>query len=97
MEHAFHIGEYIDIGAARGTVEKISVRSMQLRHQDGPLNTVPFGSISKVNNFSRDWAIMKIPLRMTYNTDAERVRKLVKKLGEQPLAAPDSESSSSSL
>jgi small-conductance mechanosensitive channel len=89
MDDAFRIGEYIDIGSAQGTVEKISVRSMQLRHQDGPLNTVPFGSIDRVNNFSRDWAIMKIPLRVTYNTDADHVRKLVRKLGEQLLNDPE--------
>ena len=89
MDDAFRIGEYIDIGSGKGTVEKISVRSMQLRHQDGPLNTVPFGSIDKVNNFSRDWAIMKIPLRVTYDTDPDRVRKLVKKLGEQLVQDPE--------
>jgi moderate conductance mechanosensitive channel len=89
MDDAFRIGEYIDIGSGKGTVEKISVRSMQLRHQDGPLNTVPFGSIDKVNNFSRDWAIMKIPLRVTYDTDAEHVRKLVRKLGEELVADPE--------
>jgi small-conductance mechanosensitive channel len=89
MDDAFRIGEYIDIGSGKGTVEKISVRSMQLRHQDGPLNTVPFGSIDKVSNFSRDWAIMKIPLRVTYDTDADRVRKLVKKLGEELAADPE--------
>jgi small-conductance mechanosensitive channel len=89
MDDAFRIGEYIDIGSGKGTVEKISVRSMQLRHQDGPLNTVPFGSIDKVSNFSRDWAIMKIPLRVTYDTDADRVRKLVNKLGEELAADPE--------
>ena len=88
-DDAFRVGEYIDIGSGKGTVEKISVRSMQLRHQDGPVNTVPFGSIEKVSNFSRDWAIMKIPLRVTYDTDAERVRKLVKKLGEELLRDPE--------
>jgi small-conductance mechanosensitive channel len=88
-DDAFRIGEYIDIGTGKGVVEKISIRSMQLRHQDGPLNTVPFGSIDKVSNFSRDWAVTKLPLRVTYDTDAERVRKLVKKLGEELLQDPE--------
>jgi small-conductance mechanosensitive channel len=89
MDDAFRIGEYIDIGSGKGTVERISVRSMQLRHQDGPLNTVPFGSIDKVVNFSRDWAITKIPLRVTYDTDADHVRKLVRKLGEELVGDPE--------
>jgi len=54
LEDAFRLGEYIDIGAAKGTVEQISVRSMKLRHHRGALNTVPFGSIDVIENYSRD-------------------------------------------
>ncbi len=48
----------------------ISLRSMQLRHHLGPLNTIPFGEIKNVKNFSRDWVIMKLPLRLTFDTRA---------------------------
>jgi small-conductance mechanosensitive channel len=85
IDDAFRMGEYIDIGDAKGTVEKISIRSFQLRHQNGPLNTIPFGGIKTLTNFSRDWVIMKLPLRLTYETDVERVRKLIKKLGQELL------------
>jgi len=34
-----------------------------------------------MTNYSRDWVIMKLPLRVTYDTDVEQVRKLIKKLG----------------
>ena len=88
LDDAFRLGEYIDIGTAKGTVEKISIRSMQLRHHNGPLNTIPFGEIKQLNNFSRDWVMMKLPLRLTYDTDVERVRKLVKKLGQELLEHP---------
>ena len=83
VDDAFRKGEYIDIGSVKGTVEKISIRSMQLRHHNGPLNTVPFGDIQHVTNYSRDWVVMKLPLRLTYDTDAEMVRKLIKKLGQE--------------
>ena len=88
IDDAFRLGEYIDIGSAKGTVEKISIRSMQLRHHNGPLNTIPFGEIKQLNNFSRDWVMMKLPLRLTYDTDVERVRKLVKNLGKELLDHP---------
>jgi len=83
IDDAFRKGEYIDIGPVKGTVEKISLRSMQLRHHNGPLHTIPFGDIRHVTNFSRDWVIMKLSLRLTYDTDAERVRMLIKKLGQE--------------
>ncbi|WP_170351803.1 mechanosensitive ion channel family protein [Ruegeria atlantica] len=88
MDDAFRKGEYIDIGDVKGTVEKISVRSFQLRHHLGALNTIPFGEIKVLTNYSRDWVIMKLPLRVTYDTDVEKVRKLIKKLGQQLLSDP---------
>lgn len=93
FDDAFRKGEYIDTGEVRGTVEKISLRSIQLRHHRGLLHTIPFSGLQFVTNYSRDWVIMKLPLRVTYDTDVEQVRKLVKKLGlellEDPLIGSD--------
>jgi small-conductance mechanosensitive channel len=88
VDDAFRVGEYIDIGKIKGTVEKISIRSFQLRHQNGPLNTIRFGEVASITNFSRDWAIMKLPLRLPLDTDSEKVRKIIKKVGEELLADP---------
>ncbi len=85
FDDAFRKGEYIEMENIRGTVEKISLRSFQLRHHNGPLHTIPFGEIKQLTNYSRDWVMMKLPLRLTYDTDVERVRKLVKKLGQRLL------------
>ena len=81
MDDAFRIGEYVVIDQIRGTVEKISVRSFQLRHHDGPVHTVPYGEIRTLTNYSRDWAIMKCEIRVPFETDIEKVRKLIKKIG----------------
>jgi len=89
FDDAFRKGEYVDIGSVKGTVEKISVRSFQLRHHLGPLHTIPFGEIQVLTNYSRDWVMMKLPLRLTYDTDVEHVRKLIKKLGLQLLEDPE--------
>jgi len=89
FDDAFRKGEYIELGNIRGTVEKISLRSFQLRHHNGPLHTIPFGEITQLTNYSRDWVMMKLPLRLTYDTDVERVRKLVKKLGQRLLEHSD--------
>jgi small-conductance mechanosensitive channel len=85
VDDAFRVGEYIDIGKIKGTVEKISIGSFQLRHQNGPLNTIRFGEVSSITNFSRDWAIMKLPLRLPLDTDIEKVRKIIEKVGQDLL------------
>jgi len=89
FDDAFRKGEYIDLGNVKGTVERISVRSMQLRHHLGALHTIPFGEITQLTNYSRDWAMMKLELRVTYDTDVERARKLIKKLGVHLLDDPE--------
>ena len=88
IDDAFRVGEYIDVGEAKGTVENISLRSVRLRHHRGPLNTVPFGEIKTVQNLSRDWVMMKLEFRVPYDTDVERVRKIIKRIGAGLLEDP---------
>jgi small-conductance mechanosensitive channel len=88
VDDAFRKGEYIELDKVKGVVEKISMRSFQLRHHRGALHTVPFGEIHHLTNYSRDWVIMKLPLRLTYDTDVDKVRRLIKKIGQQLLDDP---------
>lgn len=83
IDDAFRRGEYIDLGSVKGVVERISVRSLQLRHQLGAVHTIPFGDIAALTNYSRDWVIMKLPLRLTFDTDPQMVKKIVKRIGAE--------------
>ncbi len=89
LDDAFRRGEYVEVAGITGQVEKISVRSFQLRHHEGALHTLPFGEIRQLTNYSRDWVIMKLPIRLTYDTDVEQVRKLIKTLGQEMAADPE--------
>ncbi len=80
MDDAFRVGDYIQAGSNRGTVERISLRSLQLRHHRGMLQTIPFGDMQSVTNYSRDYIIMKLEFRVRYDTDVEKVRKLIKRI-----------------
>lgn len=83
IDDAFRRGEYIDLGSVKGTVERISVRSLQLRHHLGAVHTIPFGDIAALTNYSRDWVIMKLPLRLTFDTDPQQVKKIIKRIGAE--------------
>ncbi|MER8900801.1 mechanosensitive ion channel domain-containing protein [Mesorhizobium sp. M0772] len=89
IDDAFRFGEYIETSGAKGTVEKISVRSVSLRHQRGALATIPYGEIGKIQNFSRDWMIEKLTFRVAFNTDVDKVRKIFKKIGQDISANPE--------
>ena len=89
MEDAFRVGEYVDTGRLKGTVEKISLRSMQLRHQSGLIHTVPFGQIPSLTNASRDWSTVKFNLRLDRDVDVEKARKAIKKVGQAMMEDPE--------
>ena len=80
-DDAFRVGEYIDCGKAKGTVEGFTLRSIRLRHQSGQIHTIPFGQLGQITNFSRDWSTLKFNLRFDRNTDIEKLRKTTKKIG----------------
>jgi moderate conductance mechanosensitive channel len=81
LDDAFRIGEYIQSGNYKGTVEGFSIRSVRLRHQRGPVYTVPFSLLGAVQNMSRDWVIDKLTVGITYDSDIELARKLIKQIG----------------
>ncbi len=87
-EDSFRVGEYIDGGRAKGTVEGFSVRSLRLRHQNGQLHIVPFGQLTHITNFSRDWTTVKFSLSFAINTDVELLRKTAKKIGLEMMNEP---------
>jgi small-conductance mechanosensitive channel len=89
LDDAFRVGEYIQSGNYKGTIEGFSIRSVRLRHQRGPLYTVPFGLLGAVQNMSRDWVIDKITLGVTYDTDLDLARKLIKQVGLELQAEPE--------
>ena len=88
-DDAFRVGEYITAGNHKGTVERIALRSLRLRHQNGQIHTIPYGQLGAVTNFSRDYQTVKFNLRLARNTDVEKVRKLSKKLGQEMLEEPE--------
>jgi moderate conductance mechanosensitive channel len=89
LDDAFRVGEYIQSGSYKGTVESFSLRSVRLRHHRGPVFTIPFGELGAVQNMSRDWVIDKFMIRVPFDTDVKKVKKLLKGIGAEMLADPE--------
>jgi small-conductance mechanosensitive channel len=89
LDDAFRVGEYIQSGSYKGTVESFSLRSVKLRHHRGPLYTVPFGELGAVQNMSRDWVIDKLSVGVTYDSDLDKAKKLIKQIGKDLAADPE--------
>lgn len=91
VDDAFRVGEYVTVEGTMGTVEKISIRSMQLRHHKGPVHTIPYGEIPKITNYSRDWVIMKLRFTVPFESDPIKIKKIFKKIGQELMEAPEFE------
>ena len=89
LDDAFRVGEYIEVGSVGGNVERINTRSLSLRTPAGAVHTVPFGGIDAVANYSRDWAIVKMEFKVTYDTDLGKVKKIFRRIGEELSKDPE--------
>lgn len=83
MDDAFRLGEYIESGNFKGTVEYLGGRSIRLRHHRGAIFTIPYGQLGAVKNSSRDWVIDKLTIGVAYDTDLDKAKKLIKKIGQE--------------
>lgn len=83
IDDAFRVGDYIEAGGTKGMVEHISLRSMRVRSSRGMIHTMPYGHLGTVTNFSRDYTITKLNFRVRYDTDIEKVRKIIKKINKE--------------
>jgi small-conductance mechanosensitive channel len=85
MDDAFRVGEYVEAGGVSGTVEQITLRTIKLRHHRGMLQIVPLGDLKSVTNFMRGGMVVKFDLKLPYDTDIDKVRKIIKKVGKKML------------
>jgi small-conductance mechanosensitive channel len=89
LDDAFRVGEYIQSGNYKGTVEGFSIRSVRLRHHRGPVYTVPFSLLGAIQNQSRDWVIDKLMVGITYDSNLDLARKLIKQIGLELAQDPE--------
>ncbi|RFS83152.1 mechanosensitive ion channel family protein [Actinomadura spongiicola] len=71
LEDQYGVGDFIDVGTAKGTVEAVTLRVTRMRDVDGVVWYVPNGEIKKVGNESQNWgrAVLDIPVDINENTE----------------------------
>jgi small-conductance mechanosensitive channel len=89
VDDAFRVGEYIEAGGISGVVEGLTLRNAMLRHHRGMLQIVPYSELGGVTNFMRGGIVVKFSLQFPYDTNIDKVRKVIKKVGQQMLLEPE--------
>lgn len=89
IDDAFRVGEYIEAGSIAGSVEKITLRNVMLRHHRGMLQIIPYSDLGAITNYMRGGIVVKFNLHFPYDVDVDKVRKIIKKVGVAMLGEPE--------
>ncbi|OXI31683.1 mechanosensitive ion channel protein [Burkholderia sp. AU16741] len=81
MENAMQVGDWVTLAGVSGTVEYLSIRTVRLRAGDGSLYTIPFSSVTTVNNTNRGLGNAAVKVSIAYGEDIERAIATLKEIG----------------
>lgn len=79
LEDQFAVGDVVQIGSLKGTVEMIGLRSTRLVSWTGEVHIIPNGSITNVTNFSIGNALAVVDLPFSNTRKLEDTIELLKK------------------
>lgn len=82
-EDQYAVGDVIQIDKFSGLVEHMNLRITQLRNSEGRLITIPNGSISVVENLSKDWSRVDLAITIAYDANVDRSLELIQQVGAE--------------
>lgn len=81
MENAMQVGDSVTLAGVSGTVEYLSIRTVRLRGGDGSLFTVPFSSVSTVNNTNRGLGNAAVRVSIALGQDVDLASSTLTEIG----------------
>ncbi|MEX1029551.1 MAG: mechanosensitive ion channel family protein [Paenibacillaceae bacterium] len=78
FEDQFAVGDVIQTGSFKGTVDEIGLRVTRIRSWTGEVHIIPNGSILEVTNFSINNSIAVVDISVAYEMDIERATDIIK-------------------
>lgn len=83
LEDLLQIGDVITVGNRSGRVERISLRKIQLRDLEGIVHTVPFGEVSIVDNYTKEYSYYLFNVGIAYKEDTDQVIQHLQSIDEE--------------
>lgn len=83
FEDQYGVGDVIDAGTAKGTVEEVGLRITKLRDVDGVMWYVRNGSITRVGNKSQGWSRVVVDVPVAYTENVTRAREIMSLTAEE--------------
>lgn len=89
VEDTISVGDWVDLGGKSGTVEAMSIRSIRLRDASANVHTIPFGSVDRITNMTRDFSYAVIEAGIGYGEDVDNVISVLHEIGAEMQADPE--------
>ncbi|MEX6507755.1 mechanosensitive ion channel domain-containing protein [Jiella sp. M17.18] len=88
IQNAMNEGDVVEVDGVSGVVEQLTVRSVGLRTVDGTWYLIPFSSVAKVANYSKDFAYYVADIGVAYRENVEEVKQMMVDAFEELKASP---------
>jgi small conductance mechanosensitive channel len=83
IEDQYGVGDFVDVGTASGTVERVTLRTTVMRDVHGTVWVVPNGEIRRVGNSSQIWARTVLDVDVAYDTDIDLAASVIKSVADE--------------
>lgn len=83
IEDLFQVGDVVQLGDSTGLVERVTIRKVQLRDLGGIVYTIPFGEISVVKNFTKEFSFYLMDIGISYREDTDEVIELLHEISKE--------------
>lgn len=81
LENAMQVGDWVTVAGVSGSVEYLSIRTVRLRAGDGSLHTIPFSSVTTVNNSNRGLGNASVKVAIAYGQDVDLAVETLAEIG----------------
>lgn len=88
IEDSISVGDWVEAAGRSGTVERLTIRTLTLRDLAGTVHVIPFGEVTTVTNYNRDYGYALIDAGVAYR---ERYGDVVRALQDVAAGLRDDE------
>ncbi|MDV6319337.1 mechanosensitive ion channel family protein [Chromohalobacter sp. HP20-39] len=83
IEDSLAIDDFVDLSGHTGTVEGLSLRTVRLRDLDGIVHTLPYSQIKGIQNFSREFGVALMRIRVAHHMKIDEAIAIVREVAEE--------------
>ena len=88
LEDQYGVGDVVDTGSAKGTVESVGLRITTLRDVQGTVWYVRNGEIKRIGNSSQGFAVAVVDLPVGYGSDMDRALEVLERVAAEATEQP---------